>query len=36
AEMGKRGHEAALAEYSWPHHARHFVANLEQWAGATR
>jgi len=31
-EMGRRGHEAALAEYAWPVHARQFVAQLEAWA----
>ncbi|MDV6011092.1 glycosyltransferase [Haloechinothrix sp. LS1_15] len=29
--MGKRAHQAALAEYAWPVHARDFVANLERW-----
>ncbi|MGH3516237.1 MAG: glycosyltransferase family 4 protein [Haloechinothrix sp.] len=30
--MGKRGHEAALAEYAWPVHAKEFVRRLETWA----
>jgi glycosyltransferase involved in cell wall biosynthesis len=34
-EMGRRGHETALAEYAWPIHAEQFVAHLEAWA-ATR
>jgi glycosyltransferase involved in cell wall biosynthesis len=34
-EMGRRGHETALAEYAWPLHAKQFVAQLESWA-ATR
>jgi glycosyltransferase involved in cell wall biosynthesis len=33
--LGKRGHEAALARYHWPEHARLFVAQLEDWARAT-
>lgn len=31
-EMGRRGHEAALAEYAWPVHAKAFVDQLEEWA----
>lgn len=31
-QMGKRGHEAALAEYAWPVHAKDFVAALQGWA----
>lgn len=31
-ELGKRAHQAALAEYAWPVHAREFVAHLERWA----
>ncbi len=30
--MGKRGHDAALAEYAWPVHAKEFVRQLETWA----
>jgi glycosyltransferase involved in cell wall biosynthesis len=33
-EMGRRGHEAALAEYAWPVHARQFVTQLEAWTMA--
>lgn len=31
--MASRGHKAALAEYSWPVHAKRFIAQLESWAG---
>ncbi len=36
AEMGRRGHQAALAEYAWPVHARLFVTQLESWAAPPR
>jgi glycosyltransferase involved in cell wall biosynthesis len=32
AEMGRRGHQVALAEYAWPPHAEQFVSRLESWA----
>jgi glycosyltransferase involved in cell wall biosynthesis len=31
-DMGKRGHEAARLRFHWPEQARHFVAQLEDWA----
>jgi glycosyltransferase involved in cell wall biosynthesis len=33
-DMGKRGHEAARAQFHWPEQARLFVAQLEDWATA--
>lgn len=32
AEMGKRGHEAALAGYAWPANAEAFLRQLKEWA----
>jgi glycosyltransferase involved in cell wall biosynthesis len=32
--MGGRGHEGAAEFLRWPDDARHFVTQLEQWAGA--
>ncbi len=34
AEMGRRGHRAALETLDWPVFARTFVAQLEEWADA--
>ncbi|MFC0036940.1 glycosyltransferase [Actinomadura rayongensis] len=35
ADLGKRGHETALARYHWPIQAESFVAHLESWAART-
>jgi glycosyltransferase involved in cell wall biosynthesis len=35
ADMGKRGHAAALESLGWPADAKAFVAQLEEWAACT-
>ncbi|MQA61481.1 MAG: glycosyltransferase [Actinophytocola sp.] len=35
-EMGKRGHQAALAEYAWPAHAEDFLRQLTKWAAQAK